>query len=1312
MWLYAARVEKAAIQEALTRCIPVADIVGWWSMKYVKFDFRTLFLDKSPPLKVATAEQETAFTKYESEEDLRVSALPALRVLRRVIIDTCPSVVLGVLIHLSVIDDAFIQSLLPRVKEKFVTEKVTVAGKRTTLSIHTLRQLDRVFHDLPKSVLHNFTQYKVNHPHGSWGEYIGGPIYTRWLSRLRDHSAALDACYEAEDSRVPADVAFYPRENETLKKTCCCGNGWCRKDVSDGDRHKVPTDAGIWIEIVQHEPDIRVPILAALAKENSCLHLHRDHFYPSDLCVNQTTGRTTLKDAFSFKVKPRFRSKSEIANNTHDKKRALSSEDEEDLSHTTGFTPPRTKRRGTLPLSPTSNEANLKDICREGFCADRRLTLAEVEAILRDPAKYFSAPSSYRTASSPPPQRGDVILYVYDVTKTQLYTRDGLPWVRASEEQVLLDGAVETYVDTCKLSDSFHRYRYFLSSVKPAAGGIASDETETLTENAMDQEDQEDHATSSAEACDEEDDGGSDGDYEQQVNSDDDEEEESKDDVWQLSKGAVLVLVHYFDETHEHYGGPPGATVAGSWLLDPPSADKLKQALQGGYAFSIKGALSTYTPPLGMVRDLAYSDGTPISDEDYEAAMAVSDMRNPKISAIALESLRNIFRRADWSAAQLSGEGIGPQMIGDLWLQPRDNPALFFVLRLALLRMDKTLKERGGGSGAGARGEDRTAFGMERRSDVGEDDETSKKYRNLEMQHLAGGKKCSYRQFFHRCVQLNGYNINAALVLSRSEKTFFKLIVDKIKRLLSKVAGLLHEGGEGPPKVTRQRNHAARSARYEAGAEAGLVNAKSSSKPSQPLLDRQALMAELEASTKRGEELARNIEILTSSAYEFECSVYELNVVNLRLCKHVAQLGLVHCRYFGKIATNRLRSMTYDVLREHRAAVDGVLKTAKEGGYQSVFVLCLPESTNEACGQRQAHRESLDIIAEYKVQLNTEIARLESQNNSLRGMYNTKQQRAREDDDEQRAREQEHREQANSSARPTATAMAIALEALDLTTLIQMVDEAKVRNLNLDERYRALCGIAEADEVQVANVKTVERDVQIALWHKVAAISLHHYDLQRIEQRIDAVAEKRRDNTKLRLEAYECRKALHREVCVQVKVAQRKMQDSQLVTDVAETSQKAIDRRNTFKKNISLLQKYAECLEGDIAASESDDEDVKELLKKALDEIEERLGPFQRLKQRLLAHPRLRRPGRRRRPVLQRTKEEQEEFDRLLQEFKRIEDRLVEAEPRRRKRRKEAAIARLQVEVPTTLERGAALSKAARDVFLSWYNDSDSEPYR
>jgi len=201
VWHCASRFGKAALQDALPKCIPVADIVGWGMRRYVQFDFRKLFLDKGRPLRVATDEQLEAFAKYEAEG--------VLRVLRRMIVETCPSVVLAVFTHLAVIDATYIQSLMPRSTEKFVKQNVTVAGERFDWSVQFLHRQDVQFHDLPSGTVTNFSHWSKDNPLLSWGDYVGGPIYRAWLSRLKEHNADLEACYKEEHERVEA-VPPYP----------------------------------------------------------------------------------------------------------------------------------------------------------------------------------------------------------------------------------------------------------------------------------------------------------------------------------------------------------------------------------------------------------------------------------------------------------------------------------------------------------------------------------------------------------------------------------------------------------------------------------------------------------------------------------------------------------------------------------------------------------------------------------------------------------------------------------------------------------------------------------------------------------------------------------------------------------------------------------------------------------------------------------------------------------------------------------------------------------------------------------------------
>ena len=170
--------------------------MGWFRGMRVQFNFKTLLLNKSPALKVATDEQKADLSKHVDEG--------VERALRFVIVETCPSVVMATLIHLSVIDAAFVDSLVPRISEDLATQRIRLGINRGDYSFHKLRRLDRSFHGLPSGTLHNFNQYKTEHPGVSWGEYIGGSIYAAWLLRLKEHNADLEACYKAEHERVEA----------------------------------------------------------------------------------------------------------------------------------------------------------------------------------------------------------------------------------------------------------------------------------------------------------------------------------------------------------------------------------------------------------------------------------------------------------------------------------------------------------------------------------------------------------------------------------------------------------------------------------------------------------------------------------------------------------------------------------------------------------------------------------------------------------------------------------------------------------------------------------------------------------------------------------------------------------------------------------------------------------------------------------------------------------------------------------------------------------------------------------------------------
>ena len=154
----------AAIRDVLRLCIPVPDLVGWFSSAHVQFNFRTLFLSDSPPLREATADQIVIFAE--------LALKGALHALRGVIHLTCPSVVMATLVLHRVIDSTYVESLSPLLEQPFGVVKTVVGGVRALFSEHALARLDTDFHALPhKNVLHNFIQNKKRNTATtlSWG---------------------------------------------------------------------------------------------------------------------------------------------------------------------------------------------------------------------------------------------------------------------------------------------------------------------------------------------------------------------------------------------------------------------------------------------------------------------------------------------------------------------------------------------------------------------------------------------------------------------------------------------------------------------------------------------------------------------------------------------------------------------------------------------------------------------------------------------------------------------------------------------------------------------------------------------------------------------------------------------------------------------------------------------------------------------------------------------------------------------------------------------------------------------------------------
>ena len=196
--LFVSHYSKAVIQAVLRQCIPVPDLVGWFSSAHVQFDFRTLFLSISPPLREATADQIEIFAE--------LALKGALHALRGVVHLTCPSVVMATLVHHRVIDSSYIESLSPLLEQPFEEVKRAVLGVPVLFSKKALARLDMNFHDLPREkVLHNFRRYDTTTT-TSWGAYIGAAIYKAWLQRLAEHKSELTALYAQEHHRPLAAV--------------------------------------------------------------------------------------------------------------------------------------------------------------------------------------------------------------------------------------------------------------------------------------------------------------------------------------------------------------------------------------------------------------------------------------------------------------------------------------------------------------------------------------------------------------------------------------------------------------------------------------------------------------------------------------------------------------------------------------------------------------------------------------------------------------------------------------------------------------------------------------------------------------------------------------------------------------------------------------------------------------------------------------------------------------------------------------------------------------------------------------------------
>ena len=192
---------KATILAVLHLCIPVPDLVGWFSGTHVQFNFRTLFLSISPPLREATADQIETFSK--------LALKSALHALRGVIHLTCPSVVMAVLVLHRVIDASYIESLSPLLERPFEEVTTAVLGVSVLFSEHALARRDMDFHALSRDkVRDNFRNFRRHQTRIviSWGAFIGAEINKGWLHRLDAHKSELVTRYAEEYYRPLAAV--------------------------------------------------------------------------------------------------------------------------------------------------------------------------------------------------------------------------------------------------------------------------------------------------------------------------------------------------------------------------------------------------------------------------------------------------------------------------------------------------------------------------------------------------------------------------------------------------------------------------------------------------------------------------------------------------------------------------------------------------------------------------------------------------------------------------------------------------------------------------------------------------------------------------------------------------------------------------------------------------------------------------------------------------------------------------------------------------------------------------------------------------
>ena len=97
--LLVARYSKSLLQQALILCIPSAWVVGWHLREWLQIEFRSLLLEKSPCLRVATLAQVEYFAVVATIgiDDAVLAVMHA----------TCPSVVLAVFSQCGVVDGEY-----------------------------------------------------------------------------------------------------------------------------------------------------------------------------------------------------------------------------------------------------------------------------------------------------------------------------------------------------------------------------------------------------------------------------------------------------------------------------------------------------------------------------------------------------------------------------------------------------------------------------------------------------------------------------------------------------------------------------------------------------------------------------------------------------------------------------------------------------------------------------------------------------------------------------------------------------------------------------------------------------------------------------------------------------------------------------------------------------------------------------------------------------------------------------------------------------------------------------------------------------